>query len=484
MPMSRTYGRKARFTKTGPQIGQLVLISGRDVEIEAQHEQTSYRHTKSQLQLDKQITILEEDGLGQLTNDILDHQTTALSQLSDNISIVSEIQTTKTISSPLVRKQSAIRKVRFQEADATASEGHPSPLSATALSLEETPELVTMASKNAVEMNAWRFKPNTSWNTPVPNVDDDLETFQELAVVSVRKRLDSSDSDESSDDGPYTDDEEHSERYYSRLETEPVITLALDSGDEGDVEMEDNVGIYRSLIESRREESDEIEDDSDEILSHIRQEHEQAAKIPRNSDSLPESVGSWRSHRPKPSRVAMEVDDDIVDSPETPCSLRVPSLAKKALLGTSIPIGNIYHSQDSMDLGDTNKLMRRTSEIPETQMDDVQTDGEKGDSFQYTFAPESNYFTRASQQLEASAPCASLIRGNSMPSNMRNYLPEHADAFMSGRVTDSQFSSHSTSRPERNSGSTLSRHSSVPFGHATSCSNPRIASLPINPPFK
>ena len=495
--MSQRVRPQSRFNKTKALKVELLLVADRDFGLEDQGTHVS----SPQRQLKKSPIVAEGEGLNRAslisigpflddlgTRNVLENEEQEL-DLSDNPSIVSEIPTARTRSSPLVRKQSYMRKVRFNDMN---EEGDMSQSSTMALPHAETGRLVRYypSSKKAALQPSTPF----SWNKSTQRTDDELDALQELAMVSVRKRIDSSDSEESSD-VESMDSEDRAEMCLNPLEKDPGTPLPLDSGDEGDVEMDDDGNSQPTQPNSGQAEGDEIEDDSDGTQGYTHIESQASAYMDNDRKTLSGAKDIWRAHLPRTTRIAMEVDDDIINSPEVSRAVprdlgngynharRLSSIAGEALTLSQMPMVTVYDDQGSIELGNT-QLLYRTPEpcIPETQMEDSTLGAEK-DYSQDTFVPEDDYFTQASQDLDASLRHSSLVRLNSMPSSMRDFADEQEYDFPSGKTPEPQYSYDTVPRQGKNTRA-FARHSSLHLSPITDGTAHRVMSLPFNPPFK
>lgn len=500
MPTSQRGRPPSRFYRTKPPKCELTLVAQKDFGSEDQNMHVPQDLHHEQPQPEKKSFVQQDSGPAQsgyvLTHPFLDDGVTR--NFSDDeegdlndLGAVSDIGTPKTISSPLVRKQSHMRRVRFSE-----NPGEQDNVAQT--SKINIPPVETRGHGGYGNVSETRSllspnPPSFSSNHAMRQRKAELDVRQELAMVSVHKRIDSSDSDESSDGGSSMDDEVHSEMHLSAgeyEEYEPPDTM--DSGDEGDVEMEDDTSTSQVGPPSQEANRDDIEDDS-EASSCVHKDSQLSARYARDSNSQQDTRDMWRPRRPIITNNAMEVDDEIVSTPEVPRAiLRAPDSKcgygrrlsegpSQALASTKVSTKMAYHSQVSIELGDTQKLISQSPEptIPQTPIDDESIDAEQDDSTQYTFVPQEKYFSRASKQLEASTQGASLVRMNSPPSRLGSY--EALDNLAAGEIPESQTSNYTTTRREMNL-RTLTRQSS--FNSPTySKGSPRTVPLPLNPPF-
>jgi hypothetical protein len=337
-------------------------------------------------------------------------------ELPDTSSIISDIQTTRTISSPLARKQSQIRKVRFDTVGSERAESS----SMVCLPRKDIEEFVVDGVETEQDKSELQCLTPFSSRTP-HNPHEGLNALQEFARVSVRKRADSSDSDDGSVaepcPGPYRPVEEQFKEFERLFNTLRDLDsgyeddlLDLDSGDEGDIEMAYDVHSHLIQPESSQRDRDEIEDDSGRPSSYISKDVESYAGENRGRKMWPEAKDFWRSQKSKPTGVAMEVDDDVIYSPEISRATsrtssdgdhyarRFSSIASQALILTGTSTDGMGDDQGSIELGD-NQRLQCTPEIPETQLEQSQEEEER-DAVQYMVFPEDNYFTRASQNLD------------------------------------------------------------------------------------
>jgi hypothetical protein len=403
-------------------------------------------------------------------------------------------------------------------------------------------------------------------------------------MVSVQRRIDSSDSDDSDDSELCTVEEESSDEASEGEEEKQDgvdILPDIDSGEDDDAKLEDNMDHREIELKLEKEIPDSMDAEINKTLRCMHDErHPSSGNDYRNwktqqlerSDSIrcqhnpniprtairkssllvdaetpttgaverppqhtPQRVyqerqistenqqakDSWRPRKPRTSNIAMEVDDEIVDSPEIPTpsnktlrrgsyARRLSSSASQALTlvksRPTTPEGELqpslsYDSQGSIELGDPQRMFRGSPEpcIPETQMEEEPDESVmKHPSLRY-FTPESSYFSRASQQLEEPTQRSNLVRLKSMPVSMHTRQDEQNELLACGikrsevfRHTVSpggsmlQFLTFSKSTPrQEKSLQVLTRQASIGLGTIPSSSvRRRMVSLPFNPPFK
>jgi hypothetical protein len=454
MPTPHKGGLRARFYKARARIGELTLVADKYFGQEAQELQVSYSPPRRQRKPKKLEGKAEAEVCrpGIMLTDprpAMEGIYHAIEQVNeqdypDDQSETSEVQTLGTISSPLVRKQSLKRRVTFSER----------------VEEEDMPQLSAVAGPQRKTKEPSIHNKYSEWGDSqksvltsvcTENPTDELEVLQQLAMVSIHKRIDSSDSDESSEEEFYMDDEEKPCMYSNHEEYEHYDALPeMDSGDEGDVEMEYENDPQESELESQPGREDDIEDESDGIPSYQHEEHGRNEEIDNRGEDSSEA-DTWRPRRPRASNIAMEVDDDIVNSPEPPS--RLSSLASQALALTP----RVYDSQESIELGDTQRLLS-PSPSPETRLPE-----RTGDPSRYMVVPGGSYFPCAAQRLNG-PPGRGLVRMKSMPGSV------HALGVGDGNA-----------RGEK-SLRVLTRRASMGLG--TVSGGRRVVSLPFKPPFK
>lgn len=239
MPMSQKFKRPSGFRSTNAPRQELQLVAyknfgAQDDDIPAATAQTCLRFVESTALSDSeesnQRDISLVDGFldGNCATGVFEQE----KELPDNFSIVSEIQTTRTISSPLARKQSKSRKVRFNAIVDESQELS----SMAALPLKDIGDFVVGSKGTEHDISELDHLAPFSW-TSVHNLDEDISTSQELAMVSVQKRTDSSDSGDSSDAEccPYL--YRHAKAGLQDSEKDYNVLVDLYSEDEGDIEM-------------------------------------------------------------------------------------------------------------------------------------------------------------------------------------------------------------------------------------------------------
>ena len=250
-----------------------------------------------------------------------------------------------------------------------------------------------------------------------------------------------------------------------------------------------------------------------------------SAPVRNNNDD-----NSWRPREPATSSMPMELEDDeIVNSPSPVTSYinsfnsrssarRLSQIANQALqLVTSYPrspqhpLPNNYDSQISMELGNTQRLLRgslhayilETQFIKSTQELDEEQEGEERDVplSQADFVPEIGYFERASQQLQQPSRKPNVVRTKSMPASMHGLRAPERGELMAGGITIAAASHYtilqgrskssgggmdtlmSATRRQERSLKTLTRQASKELGTLPS-GRKRMMNLPFQPPFK
>jgi hypothetical protein len=488
---------KLRASKT-----ELTLVADKEFGLECQDADQSDSETNGQSQLEKLRTVTDSNGPNQqrfiLVDPFLDDHDSRntlengeIPELVDDMSTASDMGTPGIISSPLTRKESQMRKVRFSEsATERAEESQSSTVDEPPAGSTELPENDMGSGEDQQRLDASSF----SSNTPSRHTKDNLDVLQELAMVSVWRREESSNSDESSDVASYLDGEAHSEIYWIEREhgRGDDIISDQDAKEERDIQMEGSVKSYLHQPESEPK-SDNIEDDSD-IESDELQNRSTDLKVDR--ETRQETKGIWRPRRPRTVNIAMDVDG-IISSPEAPRAIliapsnqysykrRLYTTDSQQLTMTGLPRTIAYDSQVSVELGDTQKLICHSSgsSIPDAEMDDAHMEAGK-ESSQYTFIPEDKYFSRASQQLEETADYPSLARVSSLPSSTGRYSYERDEEITtSSNTSEAQLSQSPSSRQEHTL-RTLSRPSSLSFTAPLRGASSRMVSLPFDPPFK
>lgn len=388
----------------------LTLVAEREFGSEVQNMYAPNSLSREQCQPVKQASVPQDSRLGQsgyvlidpfLDDDgprsVLDYEEKEQGP-QDDLSSSSDVGTTRVISSPLARKHSHIQRVRFNETadeqeNMSRSSAIPIPIVDTRTRCltrnangkgKKSPDLTSFSSVHSMRQRG-----------------DELDVLQELAMVSVHKRIDASDSDESSNYESSLDDELHSEMYLNAGEYElhdyPLPDIS--SGDEGDVEMEDDNNISQIELESHEANGNDI-DDYYEVPSWVHKDSQLSAELPPYNSWQQEARDIWRPQRPRITNSALEVNDDIVSTPEIPRAMsRVPineytyrrrplEDPSQAMALTKLSTEIAYNSQVSIELGDAQKLIWPSQEpsIPETLMDDKPIDA-GGDTSQYTFVP-------------------------------------------------------------------------------------------------
>jgi len=478
---------------------------------------------------------------------------------------------------PLKRKQSLNRKVTFSE------EVDVHQLSTMDTTQTETRDLSRCNGHRKSEGSQQTSRTAPEMQSPKLPKWDALSVLQQLSMVSVQRRIDSSDSDDSDDSELCTVEEESSDEASEGEEEKQDgldILSDVDSGEDDDAKLEDNMDHRETELNLEKEIPDSMDAEINKTLRCMHDErHPSSGNDYRNwktqqlerSDSIrcqhnpniprtairkssllvdaetpttgaverppqhtPQRVyqerqistenqqakDSWRPRKPRTSNIAMEVDDEIVDSPEIPTpsnkTLRRGSYARRFSSSASqaltlvksrptTPEGelqpSLYDSQGSIELGDPQRMFRGSPEpcIPETQMEEEPDESVmKHPSLRY-FTPESSYFSQASQQLEEPTQRSNLVRLKSMPVSMHTRQDEQNELLACGikrsevfRHTVSpggsmlQFLTFSKSTPrQEKSLQVLTRQASIGLGTIPSSSvRRRMVSLPFNPPFK
>jgi hypothetical protein len=346
------------------------------------------------------------------------------------------------------------------------------------------------------EVGVRRMHAEGSKTSQESKMNDRLAIVQELMSVTIRRPTYSSDS--GSQDGSSDEESEQGSGLDEGLEEQALetgIPLNEDSGDDGDVEQED------------------------EDLGDV----EQDLQLGLDSPSQYEPEDSWRPRRPQPSHIVMEVDEEIFDSP-TPSSTypriingagqlarRRSRIGSKCLtvVGTRRPspipeVESPYlqNTQGSVELGDSQRLAavrgKLPSCIPETQLEDQHVELIDERSSQQPFVPQASYFERASQKLQLPVRKLNLERTKSMPAS------KHTPGLMAGGIsmsdafehTLSGFSPRKSTTPlptllhetaaQKKSLITLTRRARIGLGSIPSSSVRRrqVSLLPFIPPFR
>jgi hypothetical protein len=487
----------------------------------------------------------------------------------------SNLQIPRTPKVPLKRKQSLNRKVTFSE------EVDVHQLSTMDTTQTETRDLSRCNGHRKSEGSQQTNRTAPEMQSPKLPKWDELSVLQQLSMVSVQRRIDSSDSDDSddSDDNEFCTDEEESSDEASEGEEEKQdgvdILPDVDSGEDDDAKLEDNMDHRETGLKMEKEIPDSMDAEIDKTLRCMHDERQPSSgndyrnwknqqlersgsiryqhnpNIPRTAtrktsllvdaetpatcaverppQHTPQRVyqerqistenqqakDSWRPRKPRTSNIAMEVDDEIVDSPEIPTpsnktlrrgsyARRLSSSASQALTlvksRPTTPEGELqpslsYDSQGSIELGDPERLFRGSPEpcIPETQME------EEPEESVMKHHPSLRYFSRASQQLEEPTQRFNLVRLKSMPVSMHIRQDEQNELLACGIKRSEAFRhtvspggsmlqfltvSKSTPRQEK-SLQVLTRQVSIGLGTIPSSSvRRRMVSLPFNPPFK
>lgn len=394
MPIPQRGRLPPKSNKLRASLAELTLVVEKEVKLEYRDTPPSHSETDGHLHLKKQPTLapyndLCEESFISLPPSVHDHcgrnifeKDEESPQWTSDISLVLDIATPGTISSPLARKELHMRKMKFGE-HATGEEEEGEPQSLTLglpqRKLKALPENDTGSEKGHKALDPSLFLSNS----PLRHRKDELDGFQELATVSTRSRVYFSDSNESNDYKSSMSDEAHSEIHRTDEEHEQGHDAPPDkvSGKESDVEMEDSINSCLLQAEFELKSDDDIEYDSDCASGGLQNHTTSFADLKVDRKAWQEINDIWKPRWPKTSNIVMEADDIIIN-PQAPNSISVASndqysyerrlsaIACRALTLTKIPRMIACDSQVSVELGDTQILICKTPEpsMPDAEM--------------------------------------------------------------------------------------------------------------------
>jgi hypothetical protein len=237
-----------------------------------------------------------------------------------------------------------------------------------------------------------------------------------------------------------------------------------------------------------------------------------------NSGGLDDPDDSWRPRIPETSGLAMEVDEDIIDSP-TPApsqnrqAVHRRSSRRRSGLGSQqltvvrsrrnslIPeneLTNTSDTQGSVELGNSRTIIRRSplDEVSETRRESQPEIPET----QFSFVHQMSYMERALGQLSSPVRRPSLSRTKSMPAHVFFLQPKQgSDTMLAGGITVAEAFQNAVSpvksgsrlrtllgeSPGRQEQSlkALTRQASLNLGTLPESARKRTVSSQFKPPF-
>lgn len=254
MPIPQRGRLPPKSNKLRVSLAELTLVAEKEVKLEYQDTPPSHSETDGHLHLKKQPTLapyndLCEESFISLPPFVHDHCGRNIFEKDEegpewtsDSSLILDIATPGTISSPLARKESDVRKMKFGE-HATGEEEEGESQSLTLGLPQRKPKALPEHDTGSKKGHKARDPSLFFSNSPLRHRKDELDGFQELAAVSTRSRVYFSDSNESNDYESSMGDKAHSEIHRTDEEHEQGRDAPPDkvSGKESDVEMEDSI---------------------------------------------------------------------------------------------------------------------------------------------------------------------------------------------------------------------------------------------------